>query len=126
MCQGSAVLHIDGIDVGICAKFKRDRQIVAAIRAGGRLHVDGFVDPDHLLLDRLCHCGFDNAGIRARIIGGDGDLRWDDVGKLRDRDLRQGDQACNRDDDRNDKGKSRAVDKDRGNHWPVPFVVVAG
>ena len=69
--QIDAVLHLDGVDVGVGADREGDVERVAAVVAAGRLHVDHVVDADDARLDRLRHRGFDHLGAGARIVGRD-------------------------------------------------------
>ena len=107
-----AVVDVDGVDVGVGAERERNGQRVAAVIAAGRLHVEHLVDADDLGFERLGDAGFHHVGGGARKIRGDRHLRRHDVGKLRDRDLQQRQRAGDRDDERDDDGQPRAVDKD--------------
>ena len=106
-----AVVDVDRVDVGIAAEQKADGQGVAAVIAARRLHVDHLVDADDLRLDRLGDARFDDRGGSAGIGGGHLHLRRHDVGKLRDRNARQRQQAGDRDDDRDDDREPRAIDE---------------
>ena len=82
--QVGPVLDVDRVDVGVGAELEGDRQRVAAVRAGGRLHVEHAVDAVDLLLDRLGHRLLDDVGTGAGIEARDLDLRRHDVRELRD------------------------------------------
>ncbi len=114
--EAGAVLHIDGVDVGIGAERESDVERVAAVGAARRLVVERVIDAVDLLLDRLRHRGLDHFGVGAGIVGGQRHLRRHDIGKLRDRDRRNGDEAGQRDDDGNDDGEARPVDENIGKH----------
>ena len=114
--EAYAVLHVDGVDVGIGAERKRHREVVAAVGAAGGLVIDRVVDAVDLLLDRLRDRGLHHFGVGARIVGLHRDLRGHDVGELRDRDGGNGDRAGKRNDDGDDDGKARPVDEDVGKH----------
>ena len=90
---GQGGLHpvIDGVgvDVGIAAEHKADGEVVAAVIAARRTHVDHLVDADDLRLDRLGDAQFDDGGGGAGIGGRDYGLRRHDVRELRDRDAQQ-------------------------------------
>ena len=87
-----AVVDVDRVDVGIGAEREADGQVVAAVVAAGRLHVDHLVDADDLRLDRLGDGRLDHRGRRAGIDRGDLHLRRHDVGELRDRDAQHREQ----------------------------------
>ena len=110
------VLHQHRVDVGIGADREGDVQRVAAVVAAGRLHVDHLVDADDARLDGLRHDGLDHLGAGARIAGRDLNLRRNDVGKLRDRNCFERDQAGKRDDDGNDDREPWPIDEDAGQH----------
>src|SRR5580700_7846581 len=118
---GQGGLHpvIDGVgvDVGIAAEHKADGEVVAAVIAARRTHVDHLVDADDLRLDRLRERRFDDGGGGAGKGGRDYGLRRHDVRELRDRDPQQRQGAGNRDDDRDNDGEPRPIDKDRRDHW---------
>jgi hypothetical protein len=117
--EAGAVLHIDGVDVGIGAESEGDVERVAAVGAARRLIVNRVIDAVDLLLDRLRHRGLDHLGVGAGIVRGQRDLRRHDIGELRDRDRRNGNETRQRDDDGNDDGEARPVDEDVGKHWRV-------
>ena len=73
---------------GIGAELEADGQVVAAVIAAGRLHVDHLVDADDLRFERLGDGGFDHRRRGAGVGRGDLHLRRHDVGELRDRDAR--------------------------------------
>ena len=114
--QRDPVLHVDCVDVGIGADGEADRQGVAAVVARGRLHVERLVDAHDLGLDRLRHGLLDHRGASARIACGDLHLRRHDVGELRDRQRRQGDQPGQGDDDRDHERQAWAIDEGGGQH----------
>jgi hypothetical protein len=109
--QRDTVLHVDGVDVGIGAEGEGHRQRVAAVGRRGRLHVEHVGDADHLLLDRLRDRLLDHLGVGAGIGAGDVDLGGDEVGKLRERDAEDRQDAGKRDDDRDDEGQARPLDE---------------
>ena len=115
-----AVVHVDGINIGVAAEVEADGQVVGAIIGAGRLHVDHFVDADDLRLDRLRNIGFDDGSRSAGIDGGNLHLRRHDVGQLRDRDASHRKQAGERDDHRDDDRQPWAVDKERRDHGFAP------
>ena len=108
----NAVVHVDGVDVGVGAKLERDGQRVAAIVAADALHVDRFIDADDLSLDRLGYRCIDNGGGGAGIIRRDRHLRRYDIRILRDGNDKKGDRACDCGDDRYDDREPRAVDEE--------------
>ncbi len=58
--EAGAVLHVNGVDVGIRAQPEGHRQDVATVRGAGGLIIERVVDAVDLLLDRLRHsvtCG---------------------------------------------------------------------
>ena len=114
--EARAVLHVDGVDVGIGAEREGHVERIAAVGAAGRLVIDRVVDAVDLLLDRLRHGGLDHFGVGAGIVRGQRDLRRHDVRKLRDRDRGDGDRAGQRDHDGDDDGESRPVDENGGEH----------
>ena len=114
--EADAVLHIDGVDVGIGADREADGQRIAAVIAAVRLHVEHVVDADDLRLDRLRDGRFDDCGAGAGIGRGHLHLRRHDIRKLGERDGLDRDEAGDRDDDRDDDRKPRAVDEDARNH----------
>jgi len=89
--EARSVLHVDGVDVRIGAEREGYVQRIAAVGAAGRLVIDRIVDAVDLFLDRLRHGGLDHFGVGAGIVGGERDLRRHDIGKLRNRDRRDGD-----------------------------------
>ena len=78
--------------------------------------VETWANTDDLGLDRLSNGGVDNCARGAGKIGGDGDLGWNDIGILGDRNRVQGQCASNSGDYGYDDGEPRSVDKDRGEH----------
>ncbi len=56
----NTVVDVDGVDVGIGAERKRNRQGVAAVVAAGRLHIERAVDTDHLRFQRLRDAALDH------------------------------------------------------------------
>ena len=124
--EAGAVLHVDGVDVGVGAQRERDVEGVAAVGTAGGLIVERVVDAVDLLLDRLRDRGLDHFGVGARVVRGQGDLRRHDVRKLGDRNRRNGDDAGQRDDDGDDEGEPRPVDEDAGEHpFQFPGTTVA-
>src|SRR5262249_36933350 len=123
--ETGAVLHVDGVDVGIRAQREGHRQDVTTIRGAGGLVIERVVDAVDLLLDRLRHGRFDHLGIGARIARVECNLRRYDVRELRDRDRENRDDAGKRDDDGDDDGKPRPLDENAGKHQvPGTTVVV--
>ena len=114
--QADAILHLDVVEVGIGADRERHRERIAAVAAAGRLHVERFVDADHLRLDRLRNGGLDHFGAGAGVGALHLDLRRHDVGKLRDRNLAERDRAGQRDDNRDDGSQPRPRDENVGDH----------
>ena len=124
--EAGAVLHVDGVDVGIGAQRERDVEGVAAVGTAGGLIVERVVDAVDLLLDRLRDRGLDHFGVGARVVRGQRDLRRHDVRELGDRNRRNGDDAGQRDDDGDDEGEPRPVDEDAGEHpFQFPGTTVA-
>ena len=118
--QRRAVLHVDRVDVGIGAERESDVERVGAVGAAGRLVVDRVVDAVDLRLDRLRDGGLDEFGVGAGIVRRQRHLRRHDVGKLRDGNGEDRQQARERDDDGDDEGEARTVDEDRGDHLAAP------
>ena len=118
--QRGAVLHVDGVDVGIGPEREGDVERIAAVGAAGRLVVERVVDAVDLLLDRLRHGRLDDLGVGAGIGSRERDLRRHDVGELRHRDRDDRDDAGQRDDDRDDEGEPRPVDEDGGDQGVQP------
>ena len=114
------VVDVDRVDVGIAAELEADGQVVAAVIAARRLHVDHLVDADDLRLDRLRDAGFDDSGGGSGIGGGDLHLRRHDVRELRDRNASHRQRAGDRDDDRDDDRQTRAIDEDRRRSCELP------
>ena len=114
--QADAILHLDGIEVGIGADRERHRERIAAVAAAGRLHVERFIDADNLRFDRLRDGRLDHFGAGAGVGALHFDLRWHDVGKLRDRNLAERDRAGQRDDNRDDGSEARPGDENVGDH----------
>ena len=114
------VLHVHRVDVGIGAERERHGEGVAAVGGAGRLVVERIVDAGDLLLDGLGDGRLDHLGIGAGIEGRHRDLRRDDLGKLRDRDLEDRQQAGQGDDDRDDEGEPRPIDEDARYHGGRP------
>ncbi len=108
-----AVVDVDGVDVGVAAEREADVQHVAAVVAGGALHVEHLVDAEHLGLDRLRHRGFHDFGGGAGIDRGDHDLRGHDVRELRDGDAHQRERAGDDRHEGDDDREPRAVDEGR-------------
>ena len=119
------VQHVDRVDVGVGAEQERDGQVVGAVVAAERPHVDHLVDADDLRLDRLRDRALDHGRRRARIGRLHRDLRRHDVRELRDRNARQPDQARERDDDRDDDREARPVDEGGGDHRALPGPAIA-
>ena len=92
--EARAVLHVHGVDVGVGAEREGDGERIAAVGAADRLIVERVVDAVDLLLDRLRHRGLDQLGVGAGIVRRELDLGRHDVGKLRDRNERDGDDAA--------------------------------
>ena len=115
--EAGAILHIDRVDVGIGTERKSDVKGVAAVGAARRLVIERIIDAIDLLFDRLRHRRLDHFGVGAGIIRGERDLRRHDIGKLRDRNRRNGNEARQRDDDGNDDGEARPVDENIGKHY---------
>jgi hypothetical protein len=109
--ETGAVLHVHGVDVGVGAERKGDGQGVAAVGTADGLIIERIVDAVDLLLDGLRHRGLDQFGIGARIVGGQLDLGRHDIGKLRDRNDRDGDDAAQGDDDGDNRSEPRPVDE---------------
>ncbi len=114
--ETGAVLHVDGVDVGIGAEREGHVEGVAAVGTAGGLIIQRVVDAVDLLLDRLRHRGLDHFGIGARVGRGQRHLRRHDVRELCDRDHRDGNDAGQRDDDGDDEGEPRPVDEEAGKH----------
>ena len=111
-----AIVDVDRVDVGVGAGLEADGQIVAAVVAARRLHVDHLVDADDLRFERLGDGGLDHRGRGARIIRSDLDARRHDIGKLRDGNAQNRNQAGDRDDHRDDDGEPRPANEDRRDH----------
>ena len=111
-----AVLDVDGVDVRIGAEREGDREGVAAVRAAGRLVIDRVVDAVDLLLDRLSDGCLHHLGVGAGIKRGQRDLRRHDVRELGHRNSSDGEEAGERNDNRNDKRQPRPVDENVGDH----------
>ena len=110
-----AVVHIDRIEIGIRSDGEAHRQRVAAVATRHRLHIDHALDAVDLGFDDLGHRRLDHGRRRAGIGRRHAYLRRDDVGELRHRKRRYRDQAGDRDDRRDDEGKARTANEDRGN-----------
>ena len=110
-------MHIDRVDVGIGAERECDVKGIAAVGAARGLIIERVIDAVDLLFDRLRHRCLDHLGIGAGIIRGERNLRRHDIGKLRDRNRRNGNEARQRDDDGNDDGEARPVDENIGKHY---------
>src|SRR5262249_16005801 len=111
-----AILHVDGVDVGIRAQPEGHRQDVAAVGGAGGLIIERVVDAVDLLLDRLRHSRFDHLGIGARIAGVERNLRRGGVWKLCDGNREKGEGAGKRDDDGDDDGGPRPPPGNAGQH----------
>ena len=96
---------------GLVPTSNADGEVVAAVVAAGRLHVDHLVDADDLRLERLGDRGLDHRGGGAGIDRGDLHLRRHDVGELRHRDAQHRQRAGERDQDRDDDGEPRPAMK---------------
>src|SRR6202011_2526246 len=57
-----AVVDVDRVGIGVRADGEADGEVVTAVIAAGRLHVDHLVDADDLRLERLRHAGLDDGG----------------------------------------------------------------
>ena len=114
------IVDIDRVDIGVGSKLETDGQIIAAVIAARRFHVDHFVDADHLGFQRLRDGAFDDLRRGAWIGRGHLNLRRHDVGKLRYGNAQKGEGARDRDDDRDDDRKSRPIDENRRNHSFAP------
>ncbi len=115
-----AVLHVNGVNVGIGAERERDVERIAAIRAAGRLIIERVVDAVDLLLDWLRDRGLYDFGVCAGIVGRERHLRRYDVGELRNRYNKNSEKPRQRNDDRDDKGEARSIDENRGDHFASP------
>ena len=111
-----AIVDVDRVDVGIGSQLEADGQRVAAVVAAVGLHVDHLVDADDLRFQRLRDRRLHHRGGCARVAGGDRHLRRHDVGKLRDRDAQQRQDARKRHQDGEDDRQPRAIDEDGGYH----------
>ena len=86
--QADAVLHVDGVDVGVGADREGDGERVAAVVAAGRLHVEHVVDADRPAPRSAARRSPRRPRRRRRDrCAVTCDLRRHDVGELRDRDL---------------------------------------
>src|SRR5262249_53760217 len=110
------ILYVDRVDVGIGAQRKSHVERVASIRSAGRLVVESIVDAVDLFLDRLRHRRFDDFCVSTWIVGGQGYLWRDDIGKLSDRDDRNGNYSSESDHDRYDDREPRTINEDAGKH----------
>src|SRR5262249_51797560 len=123
--ETGAVLHVDGVDVGIRAQREGHRQDVAAVRGAGGLIIERVVDAVDLLFDRLRHRRLHHFGIGPRITRVERDLRRHDVRELRDGNRENGDDAGERDNDGDDDGEPRPLDENAGQHQvPGTAIVV--
>ena len=112
-----AVVDVDGVDVGIGAEREADGQVVAAVIAAGRLHVEHLVDADDLRLERLGDTALPRRRPRRRDRSAEtctcgGTMSGNCATGMRSQRERAGD----RDDDRDDDRQPRPVDEDGGDH----------
>ena len=113
---GDTVLHIHGGGVQIVTGLEGDGNDRRAVGGGDRGAVQCPLHPAQLLLDGAGHRLFDDRGRRAGIAGGDLDRRGDDLGKLGYRKELEGDQPQQHDDDGDDFGDNRPIDKKERKH----------
>ena len=106
-----AVLHQDFVLVGVRADREGDDQAVGAVARAGRLHVDHVLDAVDVLLDRQRDGVDEGHGARARIAGRHLDGRRNDVRILRARQIKEGDEADQDEDERKHVGEHRPVDE---------------
>ena len=119
--EADAVLHLDGVEIGIGADREGDGERVAAVVAAGRLHVEHLVDADDLRLDRLRDRRLHHLGAGARrswpftsICGGTMS------GNCAIGICVSATSAGERDDDRDDDRQPRPGDEDVGDHRLMP------
>ena len=111
-----AVVDGDRVKVGVGAEREADGEIVAAVVAAGRLHVQHLVDADDLRFQGLGDARFHHLGGGAGKNRRDLHLRRHDVRVLRDRHAGHRQQAAERDHDRDDDRQARPIDEDRRDH----------
>jgi hypothetical protein len=114
--EARTVLHVDSVNVRVGAQRKRHGEDVAAIGPAGGLIIECIVDAVDLLFDGLGDRGFDHFGIGTRISRVERYLRRHDIGKLRDRDRRDGNDASECNNDRDDESEPRPLDENTGEH----------
>ncbi len=110
------IVDVDRIGIGVGPRQEADGQVVAAVIAARRLHVDHLVDADDLRFERLGDGGFDDGGRGAGICGADLNVRRHDIRELRHGNAGERDRTGDGDDDGDDDGEPRAADEDGGDH----------
>jgi hypothetical protein len=103
-------LHLRVVDVS--AEPERDREQHRAVAGGLRGHVEHVLDAVDLLLQRRGDGLGDHLWIRAGILCAHLHRRRHDLGVLADRQSPHGDGADQEDDDRQHRGKDRAIDEE--------------
>src|SRR5437764_13587313 len=110
--NGDAVLHqhLSGIEIG--AEFESDTQRHGAVAGALRGHVEHVFNAVDLLFD-WCRNRFRyHLCVVVRMVGRDLNGRWRDLGILGNWKRRKRDHPDERDDDADDAGKDRPVDKE--------------
>ena len=115
-----AVVDVEhrGVDVRADIEGRGDRQVAGGGGAG--VEVQQVLDTGEPLLDRCGNCLRDRLGARARIACVDDDRRRSDVRVLRDRQRDARHEASDHDNDRNDAGQHRSLDKELREHVSSP------
>src|SRR5207249_11895767 len=110
--DGDTVLyqHLRGIEVG--AEFESDTQRHVAVARALRRHVEHVLNAIDLLLDRRRDRFRYDLRVCAGIVGRDLNGGWRDLGILGNWKRRKRDHTDERDDDADDAGKDRPVDKE--------------
>ncbi len=103
-------LHLGDVGIGAGRESRGDRNRSVRIRGGGE--IKKIVQAGELLFDHLGDGILQRFGVGARIEGADHHGRRCDGGILRYRQAQSGDGARQHDDDGNDPGKHRAIDKE--------------
>ena len=108
-----AVIDVDRVDVRVGAEREGDGEIVAAVIAARRFHVERLIDADDLGFEGLGDRAFHHRGRGTRKGRRYLHLRWYDIGELRHRNACKRQGAGDRDDDRYHDGKPGTIDENR-------------
>jgi hypothetical protein len=107
-----AVVDVECGAVDVGADLERDLQFEEAVAARGRVHVEQALDAADLVLQRGGDGLFEYLRRGAGVVGAHDDLRWCDLGVLRDRQRAHRRESGEHDHQRQHGGRDRPIDED--------------